>query len=105
LSVAELIVVPAGTEGSGNLISDRAAPVVVVPTDSRQLVSKFDVGLSWRIITFAACDGVGATRIVGSIVTGYFRAGAASHARSGRTVRRSVPALGSQARRWLTLVE
>ncbi len=31
--------VPAGTAGIGNLISDRAAPVAVVPTDSRQDVS------------------------------------------------------------------
>jgi hypothetical protein len=31
-------VVPEGTAGSGNLMSVRAAPVAVVPTESRQEV-------------------------------------------------------------------
>jgi hypothetical protein len=56
-----VIVVPAGIEGIGNLINARYAALDVVPTDSRQLVSKLLVATSEPIITFAACDGVGDT--------------------------------------------
>src|SRR5215468_1944158 len=97
-SEAELIVVPVGMVPRPNLTTLRALPVVVVPTDSRQLPSKLDAASSEMII--ASCDWVtvGWILIVGSITTGYLRCGSASQPRSAR-ITRVVPSADSS---WLT---
>src|SRR6266540_4615173 len=69
-----------------NLISERAIPVVVVPTDNRPLPSKFVDAESDSSITSWDCDGVGAILTVGSITTGQRRVGLDSHAGSACTL-------------------
>src|SRR6266542_4695571 len=69
-----------------NLISDRAIPVAVVPTDSRPLPTKFVDAEVDSSITSCDCDGVGAILMVGSITTGQRRCGLLSHAGSACTL-------------------
>src|SRR2546423_5163467 len=99
---AESIFVPDGISLSGNLISERAMPVSVLPADSFQVVLKFVVAWSDRTIVSWESVGEGAMVIVGSMTTGYWRPLAASHFVSGVTV--SFQDLPSRVRFWVTLV-
>lgn len=83
---AESTFVPEGISLSGNLISERAVPVSVLPADKFQVVLKFVDAWSDRTIVSWESVGEGAMVIVGSMTTGYWRSLAASHFSSGVTV-------------------
>jgi hypothetical protein len=82
-SCAESSVVPGGIRDRSNFSRLRAVELGVLPTDSRQLPSKFTAGSSEVIIASCDCVTVGWIFTVGSTTTGYCRAASFSHAASG----------------------